>query len=296
MGPIARTNDNSADLDWLRERINVLEHSSIGKSSSHGRDKVKLGVKEVDAILPRGGLKLAGLHEILPASIGNFSGFPVDGPATGFAAWLLKKCLAQRSGLALWVRRPAGRFDPQPYAPGLTAWLDPTRLLLVEAHQPEDLLWALEEGLRCPGVTAVLGEIGNADLTATRRLLLAAEGNGSTAILLRGANAATSSAALTRWRIAGAPSRSTEGLRDIARPHWRVELLRARGGSLGGGLAHGLDEPDSSWLMEWNDETGDLALASSPVDRSAGAPRPAVARPSGGDGGFGFRRTASRRG
>ncbi len=292
MGPIARNNDNSADLGWLRERISVLEHSSIGKSSSHNQGEVKLGLKEIDSILPRGGLKLAGLHEILPANIGNFSGFPVDGSATGFAAWLLRQCLARRPGLALWVRRPAGRFDPQPYGPGLTAWLDPTRLLLVEAHQPDDLLWALEEGLRCSGVAAVLGEIGSADLTTTRRLLLAAEGNGSTAILLRSANAATSSAALTRWRIAAAPARSTEGLRDIARPRWQVELSRARGGALGGAL----EERNSSWLMEWNDETGDLALAASPVDRSAGAARPAMARPTGGDGGFGFRRAASRRG
>lgn len=292
MGPIARHSDPSVDISQLRERISVLEQGSVGKTSSYSASTASLGLKELDAILPKGGLKLSGLHEVIPASNGNFSGFPVDGPATGFAAWLLSKCLAQRPGLALWVRRPAGRFDPQPYGPGLTAWLDPTRLLLVEACQPDDLLWAVEEGLRCPGVAAVLGEIGTADLTATRRLLLAAEGNGSTAILLRGATAVTSSAALTRWRIAGASARSTEGLRDIARPRWRVELRRARGSSLDSGL----NERNSSWLMEWNDETGDLALASSPVDRSAGAPRPAMARPTGSDGGFGFRRTASRRG
>jgi len=243
--------------------------------------------------LQQGGLQLAGLHEVIPASASNFSGFPVNGAATGFAAWLAKKCLAQQPGLVVWCRRPAGKFDPQPYCPGLLPWLDPTRLLLVDAEQQTDLLWSLEEALRCKGVAVVLGEIGNADLTATRRLLLAAESNGSTAILLRAANAATSSAALTRWQVASAASRSTvtaasETLRDIAGPRWRVELRRARGVML--------DEVNSSWLMEWNDETGDLAVVSSTVDRSLGAPRPAMARATGGDGGFGFRRAASRRG
>jgi protein ImuA len=231
-------------------------------------------------------LKLAGLHEVIAASAGSFSGFPgISGASSSFAAWLLKKCLSQRTGMALWCRRPAGRFDPQPYGPGLTRFIDPTRLLVVEARDQSDLLWAMEEGLRCKGIAAVLGETGSADLTATRRLLLAAESNASTAILLRPPTATTSSAALTRWQITSAPARSTQGLRDIAAPRWRVELLRARGITT---------QTQSSWLMEWNDETGDLALASSSLDRSAGAPRPAMARATGGDGGFGFRRAAAR--
>lgn len=290
MGPIARQNDTPPDLGKLRERISVLEQSSAGKTSSINKDMVSLGLPELDSALPGGGLKRAALHEVIAASTGNFFGFPgISGASSGFAAWLLKQCLSQRAGLALWCRRPAGRFDPQPYGPGLTQFLDPTRLLVVEAREQSDLLWAMEEGLRCKGIAAVLGETGSADLTATRRLLLAAEGNGSTAILLRPPTATTSSAALTRWQVTSAPARSTATssnklLRDIAASRWQVELLRARGVT---------NQTQPSWLMEWNDETGDLALASSPLDRSAGAPRPAMARATGGDGGFGFRRAAA---
>jgi protein ImuA len=286
MGHIARHNDNVADLGRLRERISVLEQYAAGKISTDSQTVFPLGVPEFDSVLPQGGLKLAGLHEVITASDQNFSAFPgVSGASTGFAAWLVKKSLQHRPGLALWCRRATSRFDPQPYGPGLLPWLDPTRLLLVEARQQADVLWALEEGLHCKGVTTVLGEIGSADLTATRRLLLAAESSGSMALLLRPQSAATSSAALTRWQVAAAPARSTEGLRDIAHPHWRVELRRARGVLL--------NDAQSSFLMEWNDETGDLAVAASPLDRSAGAPRPAMARPAGGDSGFGFRRTAA---
>ncbi len=283
MGHIARHGGNSTNLGQLRERISVLEQHAAGKISSGSAEIVSLGLLQLDSALPGGGLKLAGLHEVIPANDGNFYGFAIGGAATGFAAWLLKKSLSARPGMALWCRRPAGRFDPQPYGPGLTQWLDPTRLLVIETREHSDLLWAMEEGLRCKGIAAVLGEIGSADLTATRRLLLAAESNSSTAILLRPA-AATSSAALTRWQVASAPGRSTEGLRDIAAARWRVELRRARGVVS--------NQTQSNWLMEWNDETGDLALASSPLDRSVGAPRRAVARETGGDGGFGFRRAA----
>jgi protein ImuA len=289
MGVTALQHGNGADLSRLREQINVLEQQAAVKSSFNNSTTIPLGLPELDSSLPNGGLKLAALHEIIAVSPDSFSGVPgISGSSTGFAAWLLKKCLAHSPGIALWCRRPVGRFDPRPYGPGLSQWVDPSRLLLVQARQQIDVLWAMEEGLRSKGVAAVLGETASADLTATRRLLLAAEGGGSMALLLRPAGTATSSAALTRWQVCGAAAQSTPGLRDIARPRWQIELSRARGVMTG--------ERQTSWLMEWNDETGDLALASSPLDRSSGAPRTAVARETGGNGGFGFRRTAAGRG
>jgi protein ImuA len=73
---------------------------------------------------------------------------------------------------------------------------------------------------------------------AHRRLQLAAERSGVTALLLRrwrtGAEAAVErarpSAAVTRWRVAALPSADIPGLPGIGWPRWRVELLRCRGG------------------------------------------------------------------
>jgi len=70
------------------------------------------------------------------------------------------------------------RGDAIPYAPALAAWFDPARLLMVTVRRDEDLFWAMEEGLRTPGIAAVLGETRAADPTAGRRLSLAAEKNG----------------------------------------------------------------------------------------------------------------------
>ena len=60
------------------------------------------------------------------------------------------------NGTLLWCRRPFGVSDAPPYAPALAAWFDPARLLMVTVRRDEDLFWAMEEGLRCPGMAAVL--------------------------------------------------------------------------------------------------------------------------------------------
>src|SRR5205823_5779247 len=115
------------------------------------------------------------------------------------------------AGPVLWcVKRP------ELYGPGLMAHgLDPARLIVVTVPRDEDILWAVEEGLRAPGLAAVVGEIARLPLVAGRRLQLAAEHSGITAFLLRrwrnGMEAAAErerpSAAVTRWRIAAIPAR-----------------------------------------------------------------------------------------
>ncbi len=184
----------------------------------------------------------------------------------------------------LWVRRRGGRFDARPYAPGLLPFLDPSRLLLVDADSEEQVLWSLEEGLRSGVLAAVLGEAKSADLTATRRLQLAAEASATPALLLRLPGTLRTSAALTRWQVSPAPARSTPGLNDIARPRLRLSLRRARGR---------LEDHERSWMMEWCHEKGDFSVVPQALDRSAGPPRSPLARPAWGDAGQRFRRTAA---
>ena len=109
---------------------------------------------------------------------------------------------------------------PDLYGPGLAAHgLDPGRVVLVRASRDAEILWAMEEGLRAPGIVAVVGEVGSLPMVASRRLQLAAERSGITAFLLRrwrdGGQAAREralpNAAVTRWRIAALPSRPMRG-------------------------------------------------------------------------------------
>jgi len=158
---------------------------------------------------------------------------------------------------------------PDLYGPGLLAHgLDPARLVLVRARRDEEILWAVEEGLRAgpaSGLAAVVGEVGHLPMVAGRRLQLAAERSGITALILRrwrsADEAATErdqpSAALTRWRVAALPSTDIADEPGIGRPRWRVALLRVRGGEPG------------SWDVEVADATGHVSLSAELADRSA---------------------------
>src|SRR5258708_14655272 len=227
-----------------------------------GKTAVSTVLPALDALLPEGGLLTGALHEIEagPAPSGRVAAH--DGAALGFAAHMLGRFAPSTGGgTILWCRRPFGTFDAPPYAPALSPWFDPARLLVVTARRDEDLFWAMEEGLRCPGIAAVLGETRSADPTAGRRLSLAAEKSGVPALLLRSQPAPTQSVCTTRWRIASAPSPSTPGLTDVGAPRWQIELRRNRFGA-----PSAVEIP--SWLVEWNDETHCLAVVPQAVHGS----------------------------
>jgi protein ImuA len=241
-----------APLATLRERIRQIE-----QPRSHG--VLPFGIAAIDRALPGGGLALGAVHEIL-----GQGGDEEDGAAAcGFIAGILARI---RPGPVLWCLK-----RPDLYGPGLLArGLDPARLIVVSAPRDEDILWAVEEGLRAPGLIAVVGEIGRLPLVAGRRLQLAAEHSGVTAFLLRrwrnSEEAARErerpSAAVTRWRIAALPARDIDDPRLrhlIGQPRWRVELLRCRGGV------------PAEWIVEVADATGHVRLSPELADRPAAA-------------------------
>ena len=111
----------------------------------------------------------------------------------------------------------------------------PTQNLIhVEARDARDALWAMEEGVRCAGLSAVIGEIWGdpraLDFTATRRLAVASERSASPCWLVRLGGTANLSGARMRWRIASAPSLANAlDPRAPGTPAWDAELFRARG-------------------------------------------------------------------
>jgi protein ImuA len=129
----------------------------------------------------------------------------------------------------------------------------------------------MEEGLRAPGIVAVVGEVGSLPVVASRRLQLAAERSGITAFLLRrwrdGGQAARErnlpNAATTRWRITAMPSRPLRDAPGVGRPWWWVELLRCRGGE------PACWEMPACWEKEVPDATDHVSLAAALADRPA---------------------------
>jgi protein ImuA len=256
-----------ARLAKLRSAIRAIEAPASGRADPL---TVPLGAAAIDAALPWDGLPLGGLHEVAG-----------DAAATGFCAALLARIAGLRPGAPiLWCQRGQDLYGHGLGAFGLAAG----RLILLHGRNDEEILWAMEEGLRGTAPAAVLGQVHKLSPIAARRLHLAAEKAGTTGLLLRPARPhAPSSAALTRWRVECAPSAPSGASLGAAR--WRVGLRRCRpGGALarGGTLttADGFMSP-RSWLVEWCDETGDLSVLADIGDRPAEpalAAEPASAR------------------
>lgn len=129
-----------------------------------------------------------------------------------------------------WVQDRLSRLETgHPYIPGL-----PKRTIIrVDVSRPVDVLWAMEEGLRCTSLAAVIGELwGNPkalDFTATKRLALRAERYGVPCWLIRRAASPDLSAARNRWRMSALPSLpNRDDPKAPGDPRWRVELFRSR--------------------------------------------------------------------
>lgn len=245
--PFSPRSEGESPIDGLRRRVRALEGAQ-GLAAGQG---VALGLPLLDRHLPWGGLPRGALHEVLGDA----------GPATLFAVALAAR-LAGSEGDILWCARNGALDAGLPCPAGLAAiGLDPARLVLVTARSDADALWAMEEGLRSRAVAAVIGEVVEASLTATRRLALAAEANGAALLLRPDAGDPPPSAAATRWRIAAAPAVPDTGL-----PRFRADLFRCRGAAPG------------AWLMGWCDEAGGLAVSAA---LHGGTADPAPARLAG---------------
>jgi len=241
-------------LAGLRARVRAIERGAAYDGLR--RRTAPLGAAVLDAHLPGGGLPLGGLHEIE----GGRAEWD-DGAATGFCVGLLARLLAavlERGNGRRNGNKPVLWVSPwrDLYAPGLRAFgFDPGRLIQVRAGGT-DVLWAMEEGLRCARLAAVVGEVETLERGPGRRLQLAAEAGGVTAFVLRRGlrparpARAGASAAVTRWRVEAETMSRAPGA-----PRWRVELLRCRGAAPG------------QWSLEWDDAAGGFAVAAALRDR-----------------------------
>jgi protein ImuA len=224
-------------LAALRAEVRALE-----SAGSESREYLPFEVDSIDSRLAGGGLPVASLNE----AAGDRPG-PADESA---ATLFLASIAARRPGPVLWALARRDLF-----APGLAAaGLAPDRVLYAECGRDEDVLAVMEEGLRHGGLAAVVGEVRRAAMPATRRLQLAAEEGGTLALMLRRWRGSEDplvppSAAVTRWRLACAPSAPLP-VPGVGRPRWRLTLARQRGGA------------PFDLIMESPDAEGRLALPS----------------------------------
>jgi protein ImuA len=199
-----------------------------------------------------GGIRRGTLHEIVAESPRD------EAAASGFAVALAALCAIGE--MLVWIVDDRAAWETgTPYRPGLMAHgLRPDKLILVKTKDTHTTLWATEEALRA-GAPVVVTELWRAktyDLTASRRLLLAARRKGATSLLVHvGLNRAdeVSSGAETRFSVAALPSahQPSAGHRTPipGMAGFAIRLTKLRGTEVGG--MRGFDR-DQVHNIFWN--------------------------------------------
>jgi protein ImuA len=222
-------------LEHLRKTLAGIDPSL--KPDLGGQKRLLHLSDAIDSALG-GGLACGTLHEVAPTG-------PIHlAAATGFALALAVLAGGQR-GHTLWVASDFAAGEAGgPYGPGLGLFgLAPARLLVLRVPRADDVLWAMEEALRCRALTAVVGELTGdapaADLTATRRLVLAGREVAGLGLLIRHRPTTVPSAAATRWEVAASPSRP-DAFGGLGPPCFELSLRKNRRG------------PSGQWTVTWD--------------------------------------------
>ena len=209
----------------LRKQLNLLQGvrpalNGIGVETAPGPQKLAF---------PNDILSFGAVHEFI------CSGTEEAAATGGFISAVLAT-LMKDGAATLWISSQRMLFPP-----GLKSFgLEPENIIFLDLKKTKDVLWALEEALKCNGVAAVVGEIPEISFTTSRRLQLAVEQSGVMGFIVRqNPRNLTTTACVSRWNISSLPSAFEDAMPGIGFPRWNATLLKIRNGKPG------------NWQVEW---------------------------------------------
>jgi hypothetical protein len=236
-------------LENLREAMEAL--ASPGR---HSRTALQTGWREVDDALS-GGLAAGAIHEWFGLSHSlEGSSHDLRPSRTEWTPPLMVLVhLAARAQTAISSDPAAG--SPSVLWIGTRVWPYGHALLraspslwgssiCVDAPGTDERFWATDAALRSAGTSAIVVADGSGlSLAVSRRLQLAAETGGTTALLARPPwEESELSVAATRWRVCRCAARAAPHA-----PRWSIELVRCKGSLAHAGHAQ-------TWTVEHTDD------------------------------------------
>lgn len=221
-----RAGQKSELIEQLRKDILSLQGFRVPTDSQ----KVRFGLGPIEAAFPNGVFPTGAIHELLS------EGKEDAAATTGFMAALLGRMM-QSGGVCLWISCERTLFPASLKFFGI----EPEKVIFIDAKNEKDLLWMVEEALKCQALAAVVGELREINLTESRRLQLAVEQSRVTGLLHRNNPRSTNTiAAVSRWKISALPSEPGEDLPGIGSYRWSVSLVKVRNGEPG------------NWQVQWS--------------------------------------------
>src|SRR3990170_690007 len=190
---------------------------------------VDVGLGPIKDAFPNASFPLGAVHEFCCAGREDVSA------TGGFIAGILST-LMKSGGVCLWISSSRTLFPPALKSFGI----EPDKIVFVDLQKQKDVLWAMEEALKCEGLVAVIAEMPEINFTASRRLQLAVEQSRVTGFIIRcNPRSLNTTACVTRWKITSLPSMLSQDMPGVGFSRWNVELLKVRNGRPG------------TWDIEW---------------------------------------------
>ncbi|MEJ7558478.1 MAG: Error-prone repair protein ImuA [Pedobacter sp.] len=213
-------------IDQLQKKILLLEGFKAESCPSSN----SFSLASIETAFPNSIFPTGAIHEFINAA-------PEHAAASGgFIAGILK-FLMVKGGACLWISASRTLFPPALKLFGV----EPDRIIFIDLKREKDVLWAMEEALKCEGLAAVIAEVSDINLTQSRRLQLTVERSKVTGLILRNNNQKlATTACVARWQIKPIISKLEDGMPGVGFPRWNVSLLKVKNGIPG------------SWDIEWS--------------------------------------------
>jgi len=234
-----------------KDRIAALQKEILSMQGFRemSERRIRTGMPYLDAAFPGQVFPAGVIHELGSSSRTG------SAATAGFMACLLGLLSARSGGLCLWISARRTLFPP-----ALAFFNIPAdRIIFIDVAKESDVIWAVEEALKCNVLTAVVGELEEISFTQSRRLQLAVEHSHVTGLMhCFNVNKITQNTCVARWKIDPVPSLVEEDMPGIGQPAWQVALLKIRNGKpgrwnitwSGGRLRHLVAQPAASMLLQ----------------------------------------------
>lgn len=215
-------NDKQEILSNLRKQILLMEgfkEPLLAEDANLGR---------INEAFPNGVFPFSALHEFF-----CFNQEEITSSSAFIAAMLSLRY--RKNATTVWISPTRKIFPPALKSFGI----EPHQVLFLNIKKEKDISWAINEALTCSSLSAVVGEMPEMSITASRRFQLTIEDAGVGCFILRSNPKNLLTTAVSRWHIQSLPSIAEKDFPGISFPRWQVNLLKVRNGKTG------------SWDVEW---------------------------------------------
>ncbi|WP_336518379.1 Error-prone repair protein ImuA [Pollutibacter soli] len=184
---------------------------------------LNMALGEMKYAFPEDHFPLGAVHEFICDSTGDHA------CTTAFISVIVSH-LMNKNNIAIWIGQRRTLFPP-----ALKFYnIDPDRIIFIDLKKDKEILWAIEESLKCNSIATVIGEIPEINFTASRRLQLAVEESKVTGFIIRkNPRNLNTTACVTRWKISSLPGLIAGDMPGVGFPCWNVNLQKVRNGKPG---------------------------------------------------------------